>query len=203
MSADDFQQIQAVTDTFTTNFQYKQAWASWLTSEEYRLSSATEEHPDTRSDRQMTPFQISTSLEALTGFNWTEQDRDLMDVDFRTMAGGIDGYQTFERQHFPNLSSTLVLQRLVQASVSFGLTYPEDSPLLSQVPLNSTPDSDFAEDFLSTFRLIAHGKSADADWMEDTTLLWYQVLEASRGDFTTAWEVTLTAILQDADFVRY
>lgn len=203
MSATDFSLIQEITANFTTEFQYKKVWADWLTSDEYRLATASIDHPDTRPDRQLTPFQISTSLSKLTGFSWIQEDLDLMDVDFRTMAGGIDGYQTFERQHFPNLSSTLVLQRLVQASVSFALTYPDESPLFSEVPLNSTPDSDAGRAFLTKFRLITHGKSTDPLWIEDTTLLWYQILEASRGDFPTAWEVTLTAILQDADFVRY
>ena len=202
LTANDFSTIQQIVSNFKVEFKYKSVWKAWLLSDEYRLA-ANDHDAAPSADRQLTPFQMSKTLKSISGFDWTEQDKDLMDINFRTMAGGVDGFQTFERQQYPNLSSTLVLQRLVQASVAFALSHPDQAPIFASIPMNSTPDSDDAVEWLESFRLIVHGKSTTAHWTEDTEMLWYQVFEASRGDFLVAWEVTLSAILQDADFVRY
>ena len=146
----------------------------------------------------LSPYQMEHSMRMLTTYVWTVDDVELMDIDYRTMAGGIDGYQTFEQQYYPNLSSTVVLERLAQAHASAAVQRGIEE-------FNFDIDfqhPDFYEQ-LRKIRLLLHGEVADDVWTGETLQLWIQVFDASNQRADIAWEVVLSALLQDVDFVRY
>ena len=146
----------------------------------------------------MSPYQMEHSLRTLTDYVWIGNGFELMDIDYRTMAGGVDGFQTFEQQQYPSLSSTVVLERLAQAHAAAA----KRSGML-----DFRFDIDFQHpDFytqLQDLRLLLHGEQPDDVWVGETLQLWIQVYDASNQDASVAWEVVLGALLQDVDFVRY
>ena len=146
----------------------------------------------------LSPYQMEHSMRMLTTYVWTGDGVELMDIDYRTMAGGVDGYQTFEQQYYPNLSSTVVLERLAQA---------HSAAAVQRGIENFHFDIDFQHpDFyeqLRQLRMLLHGEVADDVWTGETLQLWIQVFDASNQRAEIAWEVVLSALLQDVDFVRY
>jgi hypothetical protein len=188
---------------FSAAYQYKSIWKSILLSKEYRSVSPTNGAPDTEGDRMLSPYQAEHSLRVLTGYIWKSQGFELMDIDYRTMAGGIDGFQTFERQYYPNLSSTVVLERLSQAHGHFASLNGLVGSGLDAFDFGiSFQDPEFSAQ-LTELRLVLHGKEADQQWLGQTLELWIQVYDASGQSTQTAWEVVLGALFQDIDFVRY
>ena len=195
--ATDFPQISSIQSTFETSYSYKAIWKALLLSDEYRTKYAG---PTSNSQgyRMLSPYQMEHSMRILTSYVWTSGNTELMDIDYRTMAGGIDGYQTFEQQHYPNLSSTVVLERLAQAHSAAAVQ-------------RGIEDFDFTIDFqhpdfytqLQQLRLLLHGEEVDDAWTGETLQLWIQVYDLSNQSAETAWEVVLGALLQDVDFVRY
>ena len=148
----------------------------------------------------LSPYQAEHSLRVLTGYIWKSQSVELMDINYRTMAGGIDGFQTFERQYYPNLTSTVVLERLSQAHGHFAsLNGFNENDFDFNI---SFQDPEFSTQ-LSNLRLVLHGEEADQQWIGQTLELWIQVYDASGQSTQTAWEVVLGALFQDIDFVRY
>ena len=198
IKASDFSQISAIQDDFEPEFLYKSIWKSILLSEEYRLEHPNSDYPHTQGNRLMSPYQMEHSMRVLTDYIWESRNFELMDIDYRTMAGGIDGYQTFERQYYPNLSSTVVLQRLAQAHARAAI----ESGLEGFDFTLTFQDPSFQQQ-LEDLRMMLHGEQADEVWIGETLQLWIQVYDASNQNAFAAWEVVLGAILQDVDFVRY
>lgn len=192
------------------NFQIKELWKAIILDTEYRLATENSLFPYLQTDRMLSPYQIAHSLQTLTGYEWIANDQDLMDIDYRSMAGGIDGYQTFSKQLFPNLSSVLVRQRIAQAHAAYVVenSFATTTGILRMVTEStSSNDVEFTEQ-LQYLRLLLHGIVADDDWLQDTTALWeisfaraYQEHPEDASKF--AWESTVSAMLQDIDFVRY
>jgi len=203
IKAKDFAQTTEILDAFSTAYQYKSIWKSILLSKEYRSVLPTNGAPDTEGDRMLSPYQAEHSLRVLTGYVWKSQGSELMDIDYRTMAGGIDGFQTFERQYYPNLSSTVVLERLSQAHGHFASLNGLVGSGLDAFDFSiSFQDPEFSTQ-LSELRLVLHGREADQQWLGQTLELWIQVYDASGQSTQTAWEIVLGALFQDIDFVRY
>ncbi len=196
LSAKDFSQISNIQETFTVDYQYKTIWKALLLSEEY--ASANLESPATGGDRMLSPYQLQTSMEQFSGYKWQTSEHDLMDIRYRTMAGGIDGFQTFDRQRYPNLSSALVTERIAQAHAVYIINHG-----IEGFDFNITFQDPSFTTQLANLRLWLHGKSADDLWVGQTLELWIQVYDASNQSADTAWEVVLSALLQDVDFVRY
>ena len=198
----DFPDIADMTSIFKERFSYQSLWKEILLSEEYQ-QLPTEQHPIPTADRMLSPYQLEKSLEELTGYSWTKDNIRLMDVEFRTIMGGVDGFQSFEQQRRTNLSATVVVQRIVEALVARAMSNPKIDTLFAELDVNQYPHSSHFEEFFSKLKLKVHGIPADIDWMTSTSNLWYAVFEASNGNSFVAWEVTIQAVLQDADFVRY
>ena len=59
----------------------------------------------------LSPYQVEKSLQELTGYEWIVQDTRLMDIEYRTMMGGVDDFKLLEQQQRTNLSSTVVVQK--------------------------------------------------------------------------------------------
>ena len=197
VKATDFPQINQIQEVFEPTYSYKTIWKEILLSDEYRTEYASPA-TNVQGYRMLSPYQMEHSMRTLTTYVWAGGGFELMDIDYRTMAGGIDGYQTFEQQHYPNLSSTVVLERLAQAhsaaavqrgieGFNFGIDFQH-------------PDF---YDQLGQLRLLLHGEIADDIWTGETLQLWIQVYDASNQNAPTAWEVVLSALLQDVDFLRY
>ena len=70
-----------------------------------------------RSSAMLSPDQLASSVEALTGFRWVVDGFDMMTSDelgFRSLAGGVDGLNTFQPQPNPGITWVFTLQRFSQ-----------------------------------------------------------------------------------------
>ena len=192
MNEEDFQTMTENTLVFKTSFLYKELWKSILLSDEYRQ---VHDQDGMRNDRLLSPYQQTHTLATFTEYAWKSENTDLMDVFYRTMAGGIDGFQTFEAQRFANLSSSLVLERLAEASAN--------SFVEAHIDVLPTPQDQEFVPYISELRLGLHGLEADQIWIGETMQLWLEVYDASGQNKAIAWEVTLSALFQDIAFIRY
>lgn len=201
-TAQDFPDIVAMTSVFSEQFSYQTLLKEIFQSAEY-TQLPNHKNSKIQSDRMLSPYQVEKSLQVITGYEWVAEDTRLMDIEYRTMMGGVDGYQSFDQQQRTNLSSTIVVQRIVEGLVAKALSNPVPGTVFENIDTNQYPNSEGFVDFFSDLRLLTQGTSTDEEWMTDTSNLWYSIFEASQGNANTAWEVTIQAVLQDADFVRY
>lgn len=67
--------------------------------------------------RLMSPQLMSSAIAQATGYRWTTDGNDVMDIDeygLRQLAGGVDGEQVKDPQARPGLTRTLVIKRLAE-----------------------------------------------------------------------------------------
>jgi hypothetical protein len=172
-------------------------------SDEYRLAEPNSTYPNARTPKMLAPHQVVSAIETLTNYSWKINEIPLMDYDYRAMAGGVDGYQTFSAQLYPSLTSSLTIKRYTQAAVSYAVEEQlnSDSGLLSLVTNETNPDEPEFSKQLSNLRLQLHGKETDELWLQQTTELWSAAYEI--GGSQLAWTAVLCALFQDLDFVSY
>jgi hypothetical protein len=116
-----------------------------------------------RTVRMMSPDQLSGTIEALTGFRWTEEGTDMLRNDlqgYRVLAGGVDGEQLTSLQQDPGLSRVLVERRLAEAAAEYAVSRwweGEEVPIFDSLDPTSTPgDSGFETGLASLhWRLFA------------------------------------------------
>ncbi|MEC7947860.1 MAG: hypothetical protein VX265_09855 [Myxococcota bacterium] len=99
-----------------------------------------------RTARLVSPDQLSTMLQDITGFRWTWNDVPLLDTDatgYRVLAGGVDGLSVTEPQTRPNLPWAIVIERLcwlaADRMVRDALEFGQGHPMLPGVDLSHMP----------------------------------------------------------------
>lgn len=201
---EDYEQSVELTASFVEgNFQVKSLITQITALAEYRLEEPNTNYPDTRTLRMLSPYQIETSIQSLSGFKWGATESPLMDYAYRAMAGGVDGHQTFSAQLYPSLSSSLVFKRFTRAQATYLIeqTFNGGDNFLPLIDLDTLPnDPEFTEQ-LQNLRLVLHGYEADEEWLDETRELWL-LLQMEYGA-ETAWLALVSALFQDIDFVSY
>jgi len=151
--------------------------------------------------RVLSPYQVATVIEQLTGFRWTWEGALLMDYDptgFRIMAGGVDGLNQSQPHVDPSVGSTLLHGRIAQAAAEYAVTDPSAGVgLLSGVDLTAAPDADR----LDRLALQLWGRHLDDDEVAALSALW-TTIEPDFGA-TVAWQSTTEALLRHPDFLTY
>ena len=140
----------------------------------------------------LTPDQLSSSIQELTGFLWTIDGFDQMKNDdrgYRLLAGGVDGLNAFEPVQDPGISWMLTLKRLSQLAADYAVERSfseEGSGLLSLVDEDTKPGSEAFDEQLRALHWRMFGTEAAEDWLVDITGLWRQTENLE--DPAAAWK---------------
>jgi hypothetical protein len=181
-------------------------------SPEYRagslLSTATDDDvARERTARQLSPSQLASSVEALTGFEWTWQGYDQLDNDtigYRILAGGVNGWSVTAISDSPGFSFTLVLERLSEAAGSWVVSQGigEDSAgLLNLVGDGIEASSQEFTDQLVLLHRAFHGFTPGEELLELDRALWVAI-SAQEGP-SAAWAGLISALIRDPSFWSY
>ena len=68
----------------------------------------------------LAPDQLASAIENLTGFSMDKNGDSLLDYQYRSLSGGVDGRQTFQTQRMPSLTTALVLKRMAEKCRNLG-----------------------------------------------------------------------------------
>lgn len=165
--------------------------------------------------RLLTPDQLASAVEDLTGWRWTQAGADMLRTDedgVRTLAGGIDGYTVTAVATSPNATWMLVSQRVAEAAAAWAVgeearQAPADRRLFTAVDLDArTPDEATIREQLRLLLLRVHSRVVEPDDPDVDALLelWRGLAAADGGrDDTDPWTGVLVALLRDPDFVLY
>jgi hypothetical protein len=204
-SLDDYGQLQALTQHFEANGARVRSLLSAITE---TASYQTAGHETQAGLRLLTPNQLESAIEALTGYRWTFAGYNQMDNDtigYRNLAGGVDGNSITRAQDTPSLTWALTVQRLSEAAAALAVSEDlntDDGPnLLDRVEPTTTPDDAAFTDQISALHWRMYGQRADDDWVDAITVLW-ETVDASEGS-QTAWTAVVSAMIRDPAFGSY
>jgi hypothetical protein len=163
--------------------------------------------------RALTPDQLASSVEALTGYRWSVAGGiDAMvndDYGYRVLDGGIDGILVTEAPTTETATVALVQERLAEAAGGFAIETelsqaPEDRVLFRETgDLLAVPtDADLRTQIVHLVRRVL-GRRIEADSAEADALvaLWSDI-QASAGTAPQTWAFFLSALLRHPDFVH-
>lgn len=191
---------------------------SVVQDEDYRLApGAAEDGEDVEGAspaKMLTPDQLGSAVEDLTGFSWTWYGYDMLGTDtvgVRTLAGGVDGSAVTAVAGSPNATVVLVQERLAEAAASYAVASEAamddgDRRLFTEIDFTETPDvgRDAVVAQIQALQLRVLGRRVDADSQEvEANLDLWGELYAATGSVTTSWTGLLTALLRDPDFLIY
>ena len=192
----------------------KALMASVIADTRYRAVDSSDpdvDAVDAPTAKMVSPDQLSSQVEALTGFRWTYADYDMLATDqigLRTLAGGADGRAVIKNAQSPNATLVLVQQRLAEAAASHAVAAEIEQvagqrALFTEVDFTET-DPDALAPQLQRLHLLVLGDRVDLDGEEVAAGLdlWAE-LHAIDDDPAAAWTGLLTALLRDPDFLFY
>lgn len=184
-----------------------------MDSEVYRAGSFAEHAtPETRAReetvRMLSPDQLSSSIEQVSGFEWTWRGYDQLandELGFRILGGGVDGAEVFTPQASPSVSWALVVWRLAQAgaahAVDHDLSTSVSPRLFQHADIDAAPgDAEFDAE-LNHLHWALFARRADAIWLDGATALWAEI--EARSGTEAAWAALLTTMLSDPEYVSY
>ena len=163
--------------------------------------------------KMLTPSQLESVLEDLTGFRFTYAGYDLLGSDsygVRTLAGGVDGVYATKPAREPTATIALVHERVGQAAADYAVNHdadnPEDARLFTEVDFSETPSSDREAMIvqIQALHLRLFGNVVDADGQEvEANLRLWEDLYAVEASKERAWAGLLSVLLRDPDFIFY
>ncbi len=175
---------------------------------EYRVGAVVDADDElTPTRRTMRVDQLSDSVEALTGYRWTQEGWDQLDNDtvgVRVLAGGMDGLVVTEPSDDPTLTHALVLRRLSQvASAHVVAEDLGDEPrrLLPEGVDLLAPSDEELDEALVHLHLRIHGEAPDQDLLAADREL-FALVEADAG-IEQAWASLISVMLRDPRFWTY
>lgn len=218
LGQDDWTERAAHTNHFVANGQSLRELArSIVMSEEYRAATVADPERDERiaTVKTVTPAQLESIIEDLTGYKWTFRGRDGLTTNDRglnVLLGGIDSRFVTQRSYIPSVGGVFTHERLAQAAgyhVAQSDLAPErvgDAKLLRFVTLESTPETDREafEGQIASLYLDITGKPLAPDAEEPALLieLW-KTQHSVDADPVRAWGGVVSAVLRDPAVLFY
>lgn len=205
---EDFDRVETLRAGFVANgLLVRELLREVLDTPEYRAGGLAEDasaevEARERTARLLSPDQLASLVEDLTGFRWTHAGFDQLANDergYRVLAGGVNGVNVLEPQGAPGLSWALVVKRLAEAAaghaVETELLQGGEPRAFAGVDLQTRPgDEDFEAWFAATtWRLRA--ERPDEGEAEAAAELW-TALEAE-GGASVAWQGLLSGMIRD------
>ena len=171
----------------------------------------------------ITPLQLASATEDLTGFRWTTASGyDVFKIDasgledkdgllaaeatgYRTLSGAPDGYNVTTTATTPNTTFVLVQERLAEAAADH-VVQQEPERLLPGITFDERPDTDRAAmaDAIVALHLRLYGARVESNGDEvDAALELWEQLYALDQDPREAWTGVLAVLLRDPRMVVY
>lgn len=167
----------------------------------YTAAYSPDDPAQVRADRLLTPDQLASAVEDLTGFRWTWAGADRLDEDtsgFRVLAGGVDGASVFGPQREPGLTWALVVARLAEAAGGHAASTLGTSGLLANVSSSDQPGDPSFTAMLDALHWRLYATRPDDAWRDEVTGLWRAVEPEGAA---AAWTAVVSAMLRDPAFV--
>ncbi len=175
--------------------------------------------------QRVRPRQLERMVTDLTGFTWmwSQAPNLISDAEssggelpllsdsffgFEALAGGMDGYYVTQPSHTVNPTTSLVVRRLAALAAGYVVEADFASPNDERRLLTEVESDTRAEDVVRTQLVSLHARlfgefvADDSGAVDETHALFAGVLERT-DDPRHAWQVTLTAMLQDFRLVHY
>lgn len=165
--------------------------------------------------RVVSPAQLASVVEDVTGYAWTFDDRPgllVQDMGLPVLAGGIDSRFVTTRSDTPTLGMALVQERIAQAAAAYVAENDlaegrvGDAILLRYVTVADTPAT-AADAFDAQIRyLYLHitGEALADDAPEPAALaaMWTELMEIDASP-TDAWAGVVSVVLRDPRVIFY
>ena len=166
--------------------------------------------------RVVSPAQLASVMEGLTGYRWTFDGRDgLTDpsLGLVTLAGGIDGDSVTTASRAPSVSLMLVHERLAQSAAwhvaenDLAVDREGDARLLGAVTRDDRPEGAGEQLFADQIRhlfLQVTGRPLPEDATEPAELieLWSQIYSVDASP-VAAWAGVVSVVLRDPAVLTY
>ena len=161
-----------------------------------------------------TPDLLASQIEALTGYRFTVDGRDMLKSDLtglRSLAGGVDGYSGAAPSRVPTPSMVLVQERVAQAAAWHAATREAsmsalDRTLFGAIDFTETPETNrdaMVGQIQSLHRTIfGTTVAADSPQVTEALALWSD-LYAIEHTQVDAWAGVLSVLLRDPDLIFY
>lgn len=210
----DFARIDALRVSFLEQGgTYKNLIREVTDTAEYRAGGFEDAASEDDVDREITwrmvsPDQMSSVLQDLTGFVWQYDGFEQMANDnpgYRVLAGGVDGYSTTRPQQDPGVSWLVASKRLAQAASAYAvqseLELGGERLSFSVVTVEDRPgDPNFTAE-LERLHWRLYAERPDAARLAAAEQAWTGIAEQSGP--AEAWSRLYSAMLRDPDFVAY
>jgi len=202
----DEAQLSAVVDAFEAgDARLPVALSAIMDGPTYRAGSQGAEGQEVTA-RWLWPDQLSTAVEAATGFRWTWLGFELLDDDtigYRVLMGGVEGVATTAPQDRPALAMAAVWKRVAEAAADHAVATELEAGLpgaglLAGVSLADAPGDPAFDAALSDlrWRLLAE---RDPEAEAALSALWSAV--SAQAGPAVAWRAVVAALLRDPRFV--
>ncbi len=166
--------------------------------------------------KMATPELLSSQVTGLTGYEWTDAERDLVTSSngYVLLAGGHDGDQVTSPPPTANVTTVLVQQRLAENAaahvVHHDLAIPAGAPgrtlFGDELTFAETPGSDDArvrQQIVELHRKVLGKKvAADGPEVDAVVELWTQAYTLT-SSVETSWVAVVGVLLRDPDLVMY
>ena len=165
--------------------------------------------------KMVSPSQLASIIEDLTGYRWTFGGRDGMTthgLGLPVLAGGIDSDLVTTPSHNPSVGMVFIQERLAQAAAwqvvnaDLALDREGDARLLRFVTVEDTPESN-PDAFEAQIRhlylaITGHPLAPNATEPAALTDLWKQVYSVEASS-TAAWASVTSVVLRDPRVLLY
>ncbi len=214
---EDFDRIEALRQALVAaDMQIKPLIREIVATNIYRANGLDELATEMDEEREntlriLTPDQLASAIEDLTGFVWTYEGFAQMDNDtwgYRIMAGGVNGVNVTRPQDTPSLTWELTVRRLAQASASYAVQQGDllspasefTAPILDGVTPETIPGDEAFSEWLDATYWRLYGERPDEEWHDAAEHLWTEI---SIDGPEQAWIGLLSVMLRDPLFVTY
>ena len=210
---DDTDRLEVHRQAFLdADLRLKPLFQSVLADPRYRAPRDSSDPLDA-SRKMLSPYQLASSIEDLTGYRFTYADYDMLSTDtygLRTLAGGVDGYFVTAPASEPTATLVLVAERLAEAAAAYVVDEdrlaPDEPTLFGHVTFSESPDAGreaMVEQLQHLhWRLLGDRIAADGPEVEANLALW-QDLRDTGASSHEAWAGVLSVLLRDPEFLFY
>lgn len=159
----------------------------------------------------ISPTTLASQVLDLTGFAFTQGERDLMMAPrdgFAALGGGVDGLYRFTMASEPSATTVLLHTRLAEAAAYWVVDHQLGSSSSELLPQATSVDSPLVDEVrirqqiaLLYRRILSQSYAYDDQVITDLFHLWSDVYAVTHA--RDAWKVVLAAILRDPALVYY
>lgn len=186
-------------------------YRSVIRSAEYR--AAATDDPAAAPLKLVSPEQLASTVEDLTGYRFTYAGYDMLQTDtygVRILAGGVDGLFVSAPARAPTATMVLVQERLAEGAARHVVTHdrqhPEAPTLFTRVRFAETPSSNrevmAAQIQDLHLRLFGDVVAADGPEVTANLELWSELYAIDHSP-AEAWVGLLSVLLRDPLFLVY